>query len=380
MPNRAEDAEDADERRFPGGAARGSRTPTPLPGLLDDWLRDRYGRPPPTMVGERAGSRATGATRDDMLGQLTRHCQGRDPRTMAVVYPVDDLALRGAVEARRAGIVTLVLTGPRAQIQRAARRAGIDIEGCAVLDAKDEQQATRAGVEAVRQGRAALLMKGSVHTSTFLSEVLHHTSHLRGRGRASHVFVLSVPGIDRLLFVTDAVLNVAPDLATKADICRNAVELAVALGVATPKVAVLSAAEDVDPLVPSTLDAAALTEMATRGQIPGATVDGPLALDDAISPRALEAKHIRSPLRGEADILVAPTLEAANICYKALVHVAGALAAGIVVGTKVPVIVAGRADSVETRVASAALGCLWAARDDPVEGSRTGRAQRDERL
>lgn len=310
-----------------------------------------------------------GAPRDRLFAQLIDRCRRQSPRTMAVVYPVDDVALLGAVEAHRAGIVTLVLTGPHERIERAARRAGIDIGAFPILEAADERDATQAGIDAVRSGRASLLMKGSVHTSTFLREVLHHTSELRERRRASHVFVLSVPGFARPLFLTDAVVNVAPDLATKADICRNAVELAVVLGVAMPKVALLSAAEDVDPMIPSTLDAAALTEMAMRGQIPGAIVDGPLALDDALSPQALEAKGIRSPVGGEADILVAPNLEAGNICYKALVHVAGALAAGVVVGTKVPVIVASRADSVETRVASAALGCVWAMRDAPVASS-----------
>jgi phosphate acetyltransferase len=288
---------------------------------------------------------------------------------MAVVYPVDEEALLGAVEAQRMGLVTLLLAGPSRRVGDVARRAGLDLDDVQILEAEDAPGAAEAGVDAVRSGRADLLAKGSLHTSTLLSAVFGDGSHRRNGRRASHVFVLAVPGFDRPIFLTDAVVNVAPDLAQKADICRNAVDLAVALGVERPRVAVLSAAEDVNPLVPSTLDAAALSEMATRGQIDRAIVDGPLALDDAISPRAVAAKGIRSPVGGRADVLVVPNLEAGNILYKCLVQMAGANAAGVVVGTAVPVVVVSRADSVETRVASAALGCIWAR-----QGGATGGA------
>lgn len=287
---------------------------------------------------------------------------------MAVVYPVDEQALLGAVEAGRSGLVTPLLVGPGQRIGDAARRAGVDVDGIEIVEAGDVSAAAAAGVDAVRSGRADLLMKGSLHTSTLLGAVFDHGSTLRDSRRASHVFVLAVPGFDRPILLTDAVVNVAPDLTEKADICRNAIGLAMALGVERPRVAVLSAAEDVNPLIPSTLDAAALSEMATRGQIDGAIVDGPLALDDAISPGAVAAKGIRSPVGGLADVLVAPNLEAGNILYKCLVQMAGANAAGVVVGTVVPVVVTSRADSVAARVASAALGCIWARRASPPAG------------
>jgi phosphate acetyltransferase len=296
------------------------------------------------------------------LEHLIDRCQGYEPLRAAVVYPVDESALRGALDARRAGIVAPVLVGPARRMADVARRAGMDIDGVPTVDAADEETAAAAGVHAVRAGAAELLMKGSLHTSAFLHAVFERGSGLRGPHRASHVFVMDVPAYGKPLFVTDAVVNRAPGLAHKADICRNAIDLARVLGVRRPKVAVLSAVEVADPVLPSTLDAVALREMASRGEIAGALLDGPLALDDAISPGAATIKHITSAVAGDADILVVPDLEAGNILYKSLVCLGRAETAGIVLGTRVPLIVTSRADTVRTRVASAALACTWARR------------------
>jgi len=288
------------------------------------------------------------------------------PHTVAVVYPLSRSALLAAADAHRAGLLVPVLVGPTDRIAEVARRAGAEVDGFQVIPAPDEESAASTAVDLVRSGRAELLMKGSLHTSAFLRAVLDRNSGLRGPRRASHVFVFDLPGRARPLMVTDAVVNVAPDLAQKADICRNAIELSHALGLSRPKVAVLSAIEVVDPAIPSTVDAAALAKMADREEIAGGTVDGPLALDDAISPRALAVKHIASSVGGEADVLVVPSLEAGNILYKSLVYVGGAEVAGIVVGLRVPLILTSRADTVRSRVASAALAGVWAEHHAPV--------------
>jgi phosphotransacetylase len=296
------------------------------------------------------------------FGRLLARCRDLPPLRVAVVYPVDPPALLGALDASRAGIVRPVLVGPARQMAAAAEAAGVDISGFPVVEAPDEASAAAEGVAAVREEQADLLMKGSLHTSTFLHAVVERGSGLRGPRRASHVFVFDVPAYDRPLLVTDAVVNVAPGLSEKADICRNAVDLAHVLGIERPKVAVLSAIEVVDPAIPSTLEAAAVAKMADRGEIEGALVDGPLALDDAISPAAVATKHITSAIGGEADILLVPNLEAGNILYKSLTHLARADVAGIVVGTRVPLVLTSRADTVHSRVGSAALATIWSAR------------------
>ena len=297
-------------------------------------------------------------------------CRGLSPLRVAVIYPVDRPALLGAVDAYRAGIMRPLLVGPARQMAGAARAAGVDIDGFTVVEAPDEASAAAAGVEAVRGGRADLLMKGSLHTSTFLHAVVERGSGLRGPRRASHVFVFDVPAYERPLLVTDAVVNVAPGLAEKTDICRNAVDLAHVLGIERPRVAVLSAIEVVDPAVPSTLEAAALAKMADRGEIEGAVVDGPLALDDAISAAAAATKHITSAVGGAADILLVPNLEAGNILYKSLTYLARADAAGIVVGARVPLVLTSRAGTVRSRVGSAALAAIWSARPGSYSGSQ----------
>ena len=307
-------------------------------------------------------------------------CRDLPPLRVAVIYPVDRPALLGAVDAYRAGIVRPLLVGPVRQMADAARAAGVDIDGFTVVEAPDEASAAAAGVDAVRGGRADLLIKGSLHTSTFLHAVVERGSGLRGPRRASHVFVFDVPAYDRPLMVTDAVVNVAPGLAEKTDICRNAVDLAHVLGIERPKVAVLSAIEVVDPAVPSTLEAAALAKMADRGEIEGAVVDGPLALDDAISAAAVATKHITSAVGGAADILLVPNLEAGNILYKSLTYLARADAAGIVVGARVPLVLTSRAGTVRSRVGSAALAAIWSARPGSYSGSQLSGGDRSRSL
>ena len=305
-------------------------------------------------------SRLREGPRDHLESLVRRNRGSAPPLRVAVVYPVESVALLGAVDVQREGVLSPVLVGPTQRMREVATRNGLEIEDMDLIEAADETTAARAGVDAVRDGRADLLMKGSLHTSTFMRAALAERGGLRRERRASHVFVFDVPGFDRPLFVTDAVVNVSPGLAEKADICQNGIDLARALGVSRPKVAILSALERVDPAVPSTLDAAALSKMADRDEITGAIVDGPLALDDAISPASLAIKHITSSLQGRADLLVVPNLESGNILYKSFIYMAGAEAAGIVVGLQVPLILTSRADSVRTRLASAALASLWA--------------------
>ncbi|MDA8312936.1 MAG: bifunctional enoyl-CoA hydratase/phosphate acetyltransferase [Actinomycetota bacterium] len=297
--------------------------------------------------------------RHEYLDRLIERALGSPPLRAAVVFPVDQVSLLAALEAKSAGIITPVLVGPAREINEVALQSGLDIGGLPLLDAPDEASAARVAVETVHARGADVLVKGSLHTSAFLRAVLLRGAGMRGARRASHVFVFDVPAYDRPLLVTDAAVNVAPGLADKADICRNAVALAHALGIELPKVAVLSALEVVDPSIPSTLDAAALSKMAERGEISGAVVDGPLALDDAISPAAVEIKHFASSVGGNADILVVPNLEAGNILYKSFVYMGGADVAGIVVGTKVPLVLTSRADTERSRVASAALAAVW---------------------
>lgn len=294
-----------------------------------------------------------------LAADLVRRCGGCPAPRAAVVFPVDAMALAGALAAHRAGTISAHLIGPVSRMREVAACARLDLEHLELTDAPDEGAALIAASEAVRGHRADLLVKGSGHSGALLRAVLECGPGARPGRRASHVFALAVPRWPRLVFLTDAVMNIAPDLEAKADICRNAIDLARVLGVDEPKVAVLGAEEEVEASMPPTLDAAVLAQMGHRGQLGRAVVDGPLALDDALDAGALELKGIDSPLGGEADVLVVPTIEAGNILYKGLVILARAVAAGLVIGTAVPVVLASRSDSVETRVASAALGCIW---------------------
>jgi phosphate acetyltransferase len=277
-----------------------------------------------------------------------------------VVYPCSRDALAGALEARDAGLIDPVLIGPQAAIRAIAERESRDLAGCTLVNVDEPVDAARHAAQLAHEGTVSVLMKGSLHTDELMGVVVARGSGLRTGRRISHVFVMDVPTHDRPLLVTDAAINIAPSLPVKADIVRNAIDIAHALGIGLPKVALLSAVETVNGAIPSTLDAAALTEMTARGEITGAVVDGPLAFDNAISAAAAEIKGIKSPVSGDVDILVVPGLEAGNILYKALVYLANALAAGVVAGASVPIILTSRADSPASRTVSAAVACLRA--------------------
>ncbi|WP_319000919.1 phosphate acetyltransferase [Burkholderia cenocepacia] len=292
---------------------------------------------------------------------LISRCRALRPVTVAVAHPCDEVSLHAAAAAARAGIIVPVLVGPVARITMLAATLGVDLSGYRLLDAPHSHASAARAVELVRAGDAQALMKGSLHTDELLAEVVRADTGLRTGRRLSHVFIMDVPTYPKPLFITDAAVNIRPTLEQKADIAQNAIDLAHALGIARPKVAILSAVETVSSKLPSTLDAAALCKMAERGQITGALLDGPLALDNAISPEAARLKHLDSAVAGDADILLVPDLEAGNMLAKELTFLANADAAGIVLGARVPVILTSRADSERTRLASCAVAALVAA-------------------
>lgn len=277
----------------------------------------------------------------------------------AVVHPCDEMSITGALEAARKGMIVPVLVGPKAKIEAAANMAGRSLEGIEIVDTPHSHAAAAAAVALVRSSKVAAIMKGSLHTDELMDAVVEADAGLRTERRMSHVYVLDVPTYTKPLLITDAAINIYPDLTAKRDIVQNAIDLAHALSIERPKVAILSAVETVNPRISSTLDAAALCKMADRGQITGGLIDGPLAFDNAISPAAAATKGIVSDVAGEADILVAPDLEAANMIAKQLIYLAGADAAGIVLGARVPIILTSRADSLLSRLASCALAQLF---------------------
>jgi phosphate acetyltransferase len=268
--------------------------------------------------------------------------------------------LRGALEAAEAGMITPILVGPRDKILNVAKAHDLKLQGVELIDAPHSQAAADKAVEIVRTGGADLLMKGSLHSDELLGAVTKRDTGLRTGRRVSHVFVMDVPTHAQTLFITDAAVNIAPDLDAKRDIVQNAIDLFAGLGFGTPKVAILSAVETINPNIPSTIDAAALCKMADRGQITGGELDGPLAFDNAISPEAARIKGIKSAVAGWAQILVVPDLEAGNMLAKNLSFLSRADAAGIVLGARVPVILTSRADNVRTRLASCAVATLFA--------------------
>ncbi|WP_348540150.1 bifunctional enoyl-CoA hydratase/phosphate acetyltransferase [Shimia sp. R9_2] len=281
-----------------------------------------------------------------------------DPIVTAVVHPVDAASLEGALAALEKGLITPLLVGPEDRIKAAAKEHALDISACEIIDAPHSHDSAETAVRLVREGRAQAIMKGALHTDEVMSAVVHKTHGLRTERRMSHVFVLDVPAYPKPLMITDAAINIFPDLMAKADIVQNAIGLAQAIGVDTPKVAILSALETIYPKIPSTVEAAALCKMADRGQITGGVLDGPLAFDNAISRRAADAKGIKSEVPGDADILVAPDLEAGNMIAKQLMYLAGADSAGIVLGARVPIMLTSRADGTLSRLVSAALAQL----------------------
>jgi phosphate acetyltransferase len=296
----------------------------------------------------------------DNFAPLFEAVDALEPVPTAVIHPVDEVSLQGAMEARRDGFILPILVGPEGRIRALADQLGIDLGGIEVIDVEHSHAAAARGVALVREGRAEILMKGSLHTDEVLAAVIDKVNGIRTARRISHIFVMDVPTYPKLLLISDAAVNIAPDLEAKADICQNAIDLAHTLGVARPKVAILSAVETVRPKIQSTLDAAALCKMADRGQIQGGVLDGPLAMDNAINPEAARIKKIESEVAGVADVLIAPDLESGNILAKQLIFLANADAAGVVLGARVPIVLTSRADSVRTRRASAAVAILHA--------------------
>jgi phosphate acetyltransferase len=269
--------------------------------------------------------------------------------------------MRGAIEAAKIGLISPTFVGPAAKINRVAREHEIDIGAFEVVDAPHSDAAAAKGVELIRAGQGELLMKGSLHTDELMRAVTASATGLRTERRISHVFVMDVPSRAETLFITDAAVNIFPDLDAKRDIVQNAVDLFTAIGLGKPRVAILSAVETVTSKIPSTIDAAALCKMADRGQITDAMLDGPLAFDNAVEPEAARIKGIHSPVAGRAQILVVPDLEAGNMLAKNLIYLAKADSAGLVLGARVPVVLTSRADSVRSRMASCAVAVLFAA-------------------
>ncbi len=298
--------------------------------------------------------------RGDAFIDIFKACEKISPVPCAVIHPCDRDSLVGALEAAMRGFIEPILIAPRAKLFDLAAKEGIDISPYRFIDVPHSHAAAEKGVQLAQMDEAHALMKGSLHTDEVMGAVVASTSGMRTPRRVSHVLVLDVPAYSRMLLLTDAAINIYPNLEDKTDIVQNAIELAQILGIETPKVAILSAVETVTSKIKSTLDAAALCKMAGRGQIRGGILDGPLAFDNAISKEAARVKGITSPVSGEADILLVPDLEAGNMLYKQLTYLAGAESAGIVLGAKVPIILTSRADSVRTRLASAAVMALVA--------------------
>jgi len=292
------------------------------------------------------------------LQRLMQMAEARPPLRTAVVHPVDVLSLSGAVTAARGGLIEPVLIGPLGRMRAAAQSAGLDLAGLQMIDVEHSHAAAARACELAAKGEASAIMKGALHTDELLEAVVSGGSGLRTDRRMSHVFVLDVPSYPRPLLVSDAALNIAPDLSTKRDIVQNAIDCAQAMDIVEPKVAILSAVETVNPKMISTVDAAALCKMAERGQIVGGKLDGPLAFDNAISLEAAKAKGIRSPVAGQADILIVPNIEAGNMLAKQLFYLSNAQSAGIVMGARVPIILTSRSDPEASRLASCALAIL----------------------
>jgi len=302
---------------------------------------------------------------------LIEAARGAGPVRVAVAHPCDRHALESALDAARLGLILPLLVGPRAKIERAAAEAGLDISALPLEPTEHSHASAARAVELVRAGRADALMKGSLHTNELMSAVVDGATGLRTARRLSHCFVMEVPGRAAPLIITDAAINIIPTLADKVDIVQNAIDLARVLQFGEVRVAILAAVETVSSKMPSTIDAAALCKMAERGQITGAVLDGPLAMDNAIDPEAAAIKHLVSPVAGRANVLVAPDLEAGNMLAKSLTFMAGASAAGIVLGARVPLILTSRADSVASRLASCAVAVLLAHHKlaaTPIEG------------
>ncbi len=303
---------------------------------------------------------APASRRHDKYNALIAAAGKQSPMVTAVAHPCDTVSLESAVEAAKLGLLKPILVGPATRVRDVAAKAGLDISGFELIDTRHSHESAEKAVELVRCGRAESLMKGSLHTDELMGAVVARDTGIRTARRISHSFVMDVPGHDQALIISDAAVNIAPTLEEKVDIVQNAIDLARALGTQEVRVAILSAMETVNPRMPSTIEAAALCKMADRGQITGGLIDGPLALDNAISVEAAEIKHIVSPVAGRANVLIVPDLEAGNMLAKSLTFLAAADAAGIVLGARVPIILTSRADSLLTRLASCAVALLVA--------------------
>jgi phosphate butyryltransferase len=302
--------------------------------------------------------------------QLLRACEGIEPLVAAVVVPEDKVSLGGALLAARRGLIRPILVGSTRAIAAVAKEISADLGDVEIHDVSGDDAAAAAAVGLVLSGKAQAIMKGHLHTDVLLHHVVKHDGGLRTDRRLSHVFVMDVPGLDHPLIVSDAAINIAPDLEAKVDITQSAIDVALAIGIKQPKVGVLSAVETVNPKIPSTLDAAALSKMAERGQIRGGIVDGPLAMDNAIDVDAARTKGISSLVAGHADILIVPNLEAGNMLAKELSFIAHAEAAGLVLGATVPIILTSRADGEKVRLASCAIAALYRAWRNGASASR----------
>ena len=291
----------------------------------------------------------------DAFAQLIKGCQGCEPIPCAIAHPCDRDSLMGAIEAAKRGLITPVLVGPEGKIRQAAEEAKIDLGPYRIVSTEHSHASAAKAVDLARAGEVEAIMKGSLHTDEIMGAIVPTAAGLRTSRRISHAFVMDVATYPKMFIMTDAAVNIFPDLEVKRDIIQNAIELAHALGIELPKVGILSAVEVINPKIPSTVEAAALCKMADRGQITGGILDGPLAFDNAISAQAAKTKGINSPVSGDVDILLAPDIEAANMLFKQLTYLAGAEGAGIVLGTRIPIVLTSRADSVRTRLASVAV-------------------------
>ncbi|MDX0432197.1 phosphate acetyltransferase [Sinorhizobium medicae] len=302
------------------------------------------------------------AAQPSKYDRLIAAARAEAPAVTIVAHPCDETSLGGAIEAAEMGLITPILVGPEAKIRNVAAEHRLDLGRREIVDVPHSHAAAAKAVALIREGRGELLMKGSLHTDELMHEVAASATGLQTQRRISHVFVMDVPGHTDTLFITDAAINIFPDLEAKRDIVQNAIDLWVAIGLGEPRVAILSAVETVTAKIPSTIEAAALCKMAERGQITGGVLEGPLAFDNAIDQEAARIKGINSPVAGHAQILVVPDLEAGNMLAKNLTFLTHADAAGLVLGARVPIVLTSRADSVRTRLASCAVAALYAAR------------------
>nr|WP_153413735.1 phosphate acetyltransferase [Sinorhizobium medicae] len=310
----------------------------------------------------RVSEVTTLAAQPSKYDRLIAAARAEAPAVTIVAHPCDETSLGGAIEAAEMGLITPILVGPEAKIRNVAAEHRLDLGRREIVDVPHSHAAAAKAVALIREGRGELLMKGSLHTDELMHEVAASATGLQTQRRISHVFVMDVPGHTDTLFITDAAINIFPDLEAKRDIVQNAIDLWVAIGLGEPRVAILSAVETVTAKIPSTIEAAALCKMAERGQITGGVLEGPLAFDNAIDQEAARIKGINSPVAGHAQILVVPDLEAGNMLAKNLTFLTHADAAGLVLGARVPIVLTSRADSVRTRLASCAVAALYAAR------------------